>query len=159
MLFSYIHVITQTPERSQIIFLQSLTQKHNRKGSQILRYMHHRCIEMTDSHYLGTSGMGTFFPLAIHFRYVDGAQMGLKILKTRTGINFMEKAKIVSWKITSDTCNTKIGSTKIFKEKIKNNLSWRGNTTHRSLLKFSLKTSKSVGVFLVVFSVYLRLAS
>ena len=85
--------------------------------------------------------------------------MGQKILKTRIGITFMEKTKILSWEITSDACYTKIGSTNIFKEKIKNNLSWRENTTHRSLLKLSLKISKRVGVFLVVFSVYLRLAS
>ena len=85
--------------------------------------------------------------------------MGQKILKTRIGITFMEKTKILSWEITSDTCYTKIGSTNIFKEKIKNNLSWRENTTHRTLLKFSLKISKRVGVFLVVISVYLRLAS
>lgn len=58
------------------------------------------------------------FSLAIHFRYVDGAQMGQKILKTRTGMTFMEKTKIPSWEITRDTCDTKIDSMSSFKEKI-----------------------------------------
>ena len=87
-------------------------------------------------------------------------QMGQKILKTRTGMNFMEKTKILSWKIPSDTCDTKIGSMNSFKEQIKHSLSWTRNTTHRSLRKFLLKISKRVEVFLIdVISEYLPLAS
>ena len=79
--------------------------------------MHLRCIEMRYNHFLGYIRREQFFFLTIHFRYVDQAQMGQNILKTRTGMTFIEKAKILSWEITSDTCDTKIGSTKVLVSK------------------------------------------
>ena len=94
------------------------------------------CMEMRQLLF-GDIRHGHFFLLL----YILDMQMGQKILKTRIGMNFMDKIKFFYGKspLQSDTCGTKIDGTNSFKLKVKNNSSWRGNTTHRSLLKCSVQ--------------------
>ena len=150
MLFSYIHVITQTPEKAWIIFFQPQSgKKRSSEGA--------RCIEMRQLLF-GDIRHGHFFLLL----YILDMQMGQKVFKTRIGMTFMDKIKFFFGKspLLNDTCGTKIDGTNSFKLKVQNNSSWRGNTTHRSLLKCSVQIRMKGGVFLVnVISVYLQLAS